>query len=439
MGLKMVNNKIKIALVVFVLLSSFCSVVNVFAARYYQLREHERKIYLGLKGLDSLAADEYLNLKSTTERAQFYKVFWSDKEQGEREIFEERIEYAYNAFGRHAPLSDDRIPIYVKYGPPSRREEITPEKKIAVRTREQIKPAEIWTYRQSGLKFDFVRFTRAYELIARSEFGERVDIPFLKETEGDTVLDVPFDALLDFEIAIGRFRQRRNLTRLEIYITLNIEDTTGFLLSRTVRIWDMNDSLVGEKSQLMRPHGDASGWFFDEVNFWLKPDQYRCYIEVIDLTHMKRGTKEELVSLVDYQDDAKEISDLIPAKLIDEAFTHEKFNKPVGRVIPMTTAVVPVFQPFFFYAEVYNLETQNGLHQLSTTYEVTNKEKMRREVVDVMIRDYVEPGDIAFLAAEYHPMDLAPGHYIITMRVKDIVSGKERAAVSEFELKSPHE
>lgn len=435
----MINRKIKIALTFCILLACFCSVVNVFAARYYQLLEHERKIYLGLRGIDTLAAEEYINLSSVTERAEHYELFWQDKEEGEREQFEERIVYAFRTFGRYAPLSDDRIPIYVKHGPPSRREEITPEKKIAVQRREQVKPAEIWTYKKDGLKFDFVRFTRAYDLIARSEFGERVDVPFFAEIEGDTTVDVfPDTPPLDFKIGIGRFRQRRNLTRLEIYITFDVEDTTGLRLIRTVRVWDMYDSLIGEQNDLLVPQGNASGTFFDEVNFWLKPDQYRCEIELVDMTNKKIGTRETVVSFVDYQDDAKEISDLVPAKLIDDAFTHEKFHKPVGRVIPLTETVVPVFQPFYFYAEVYNLETKNGLHQLSTTYEVTNKEKMRREVVDVMIRDYVEPGDIAFLAAEYHPMDLAPGHYIITMRVKDILSGKERTAISEFELKPPY-
>jgi hypothetical protein len=435
----MMNRGIKIALAVCVLLACVCSVVNIFAARYYQLLEHERKIYLGLRGIDTLAADQYIDLSSATERAEYYELYWQDKEEGKREQFEERIAYAFRTFGRYAPLSDDRIPVYVRHGPPSRREEITPEKKIAVQRREQVKPAEIWTYKRDGLKFDFIRFTRAYELIARSEFGERVNVPFFAEIAGDTVTEIRPDAPpLDFRIGIGRFRQRRNLTRLEVYITFDTGDTTGLRLVRKVRVWNMFDSLVGIQSDLVSLRGSASGTFFDEVNFWLKPDQYRCEIELTDQTNGKTGKQETVVSLVDYQDDAKEISDLVPAKLIDGAFTHEKFHKPVGRVIPLTETRVSVFQPFFFYAEVYNLETDNGLHQLSTTYEVTNKEKMRREVVDVMIRDYVEPGDIAFLAAEYHPMDLAPGHYIITMRVKDILSGKERTAVSEFELQPPY-
>ena len=68
------------------------------------------------------------------------------------------------------------------------------------------------------------------------------------------------------------------------------------------------------------------------------------------------------------------------------------------------------------------------------TYEVTNKVKMKREIIDVVIKDQIEAGDVAYLAALYHPMDLEPGSYIITLRTVDLLSNKERTAVCEFEL-----
>jgi hypothetical protein len=74
------------------------------------------------------------------------------------------------------------------------------------------------------------------------------------------------------------------------------------------------------------------------------------------------------------------------------------------------------------------------MYRVRTTYEVYNKEKMRQEIVDVMIKDWIEPGNVAYLGAEYHPMDLIPGNYIIVLKVKDLVSGKERSAIAEFRL-----
>ncbi|MBA7518190.1 hypothetical protein ES705_10258 [subsurface metagenome] len=180
---------------------------------------------------------------------------------------------------------------------------------------------------------------------------------------------------------------------------------------------------------------DKQGIFFDEVNFWLEPEKYRLEIELADIKNRRVGKKTLRVNLLDYYNDAKEISDLIPAKLIDGSFTDEKFNKPVGRVIPLTQSVLPVHKVFYFYAEVYNLETKNSMHRIRTTYEVYNKGKMRKEIVDVMTKDYFEAGDVAYIAVEYHPMDLTPGHYIIVLRIEDLLSGKERTAVSEFELK----
>jgi GWxTD domain-containing protein len=429
------NKGLKIGFVLLVLLFICCAVVNIFATRYYRLLEKERKIFLGLQSVDSLAAVEYLNLESPTERAKYYENYWYEKKESQRQEFEERIEYAYRQFGRYAPLSDDRIPIYVIYGPPSIREEITPQKKLAIKTKEKVKPAEIWTYKRYGIIFDFIRCARAYELIARSEFGDKVGIPYLKEVAPDTFFEIEPTALLKFNIACGRFRQKKNLTRLEVYITLDIEDTTGLLISRNIQIFDKEDNLIREKKCILMPREDEQGIYFDEVNFWLEPEEYRLEIELADIKNRRVGKKTLGVNLLDYYNDAKEISDLIPAKLIDGSFTDEKFNKPVGRVIPLTESVLPVHKVFYFYAEVYNLETKNSMHRIRTTYEVYNKGKMRKEIVDVMTKDYFEAGDVAYIAVEYHPMDLTPGHYIIVLRIEDLLSGKERTAVSEFELK----
>ncbi len=414
-----------------------CPVVSIFASRYYRLLEPERRIFLGFKGIDSLAAAEYINLESATERGQYYEDYWNSRSVEEKQQFEERIEYAYRQYGRFAPLSDERIQIYVKYGTPSKREEIIPQKKIALRTNEAVNPAEIWRYNKEGLLFDFVRIARAYKLFAQSEFGDRVVIAILGEINLDTVITEAPIGVLDVEIATGKFRQKKNLTRLEVYSTVHLEDTTGVLLKRTVAIYDMNDSMVNQKLNYLVPMNADKGLFYDEINLWLVPDEYRLEVVYYDYKNNLFAKQVFFENLIEYQDDAKEISDLIPARLIDHSFTHEKFNKAVGRVIPLLHSALPVHQPFYFYAEVYNLETENGYHQLHTSYEVYNKEKMRQEIVDVMIKDYIDVGNIAFLGSEYHPMDLDAGHYMIVLHAKDLISGKERTAVAEFELIKP--
>jgi GWxTD domain-containing protein len=430
---KMAKKRYAQIFILIVLLWSFCS-VNILASRYYRLLEPERKLFLGLRSIDSVAAVEYLNLESATERSHFYEQFWGEKNEEERRQFEERTDYAFKQFGTVAPLSDDRVPVYITYGPPSKREIITPQKKIGIRVREVVKPAEIWTYKAQGIIFDFVRMGYAYKNIVQSTFGENVRIPHLKEITGDSIIDIESSAPLNFSVAIGRFRQKKNLTRLEIYISLDISDTTGLRIMRDVKIFNKNDSLIiGKKNCLVAQEG-AHGIFYDEVNFWLAPEEYRLEISLVDTTHQRVGTQTLWVNLIDYLNDAKEISDIIPAVLIDEAISHEKFNKPVGRVIPLTQPIVPVYTPFYFYTEAYNLETKGGMHQVRTTYEVYNKIAMRQEIVDVMIKDWIEPGDIAYLATAYHPMDLPPGYYIMVVRVKDLVSGKERSAVTEFQL-----
>ncbi len=142
---------------VFVMLS--CA-TNIIGAKFYRLLEKERVLYLGLHSIDSLAALEYLSLPSPTERKYFYDRYWQGKDD-ERQEIEKRAQYAFKEFGRYAPLEDMRIPIYVRYGEPTRRYMITPEKKIGIATKEFVRPGEIWAYKDNGVEFDFVKIDRA--------------------------------------------------------------------------------------------------------------------------------------------------------------------------------------------------------------------------------------------------------------------------------------
>ncbi len=411
----------------------FGCAISRFGGRYYQLLEKERKIFLGLKAIDSISAERYINLPSPTERGYFYERYWQGKSE-QRKEFEERIEYAYREFARLAPLSDQRIQIYVKYGPPSIRQQISPRKKLGVAQREIVRPAEIWTYNREGIEFDFIRIGQAYQIIACSEFGENVRIPFLKEDTTQYVEYHDFSKTLDFNITFGRFRQRKNLTRLEFYLSIEINDTTDIVFARSIKLFNQKDSLIAERKNILKPKNGASGIFYDEVNFWLEPMLYKAIVELFDIKNKNSGKKILSIDLLEYQNDAKEISDLVPAKLIDNGFTDEKFNKPCGRLIPLTENRVPVGQPFYFYHEVYNLNTTDGLHHLRTIYEVYNKETMKKEIVDILINEDMEIGDVAFLSAKYHPMDLPPGEYLIVAKDIDILSEKERTAICEFTL-----
>jgi hypothetical protein len=412
---------------------------SILGARFYRLAENERKIYVGLKGIDSTAADQYIILESAVERARLYDSLFRDQPEA-RKRFEERIEQAFREYGRYAPLLDDRIPIYVRYGIPTNRRVITSEKTVGVTQRYAIKPAEIWNYRGDGREFDFIRMGRSYRLFAQSEYGERVAVPYLREDlEWEIIPPEPSAGNLNFQVSYGRFRQKKNLTRLELYFAVDIPDTPGVRILKKVKVYSQNDSLLEEKTISLKPVNARNGAFYDEVNLWLEPRQYRIAIELYDYQTKTAGKKDLFVNLLEYVEDVKEVSDLVPASLIDESFTAEKFQKPVGRVVPLVKTEMPVHQPFYFYHEVYNLETKNGLHQIRTMYQIYNLQERRdrpieEEVVDVLIQELFEEGDVAYLAAKYHPMDLLPGHYLIVTKDRDLLSGKERTAIGEFEL-----
>ncbi|OGC41700.1 hypothetical protein A2Y85_02855 [candidate division WOR-3 bacterium RBG_13_43_14] len=431
-------NTIKIIIIlgagILLLIAAACASVNIFAARFYRLTEHERVSYLGLRSIDTLSAKEYIMFETAQERSHFYDDYWYKNVIMERDTFEQRIAYAFKTFGKHAPLTDDRISIYVRYGAPSVREEISPQKRIAIKVKDVVKPAEVWRYGAQGLLFDFIRIASAYVLIATSEFGENVAIPYLKEIARDTVIDVmPIDTLL-FSVATGRYRQHKNLTRLEIYISVEIKDTTGYELYRKIKVYNNEGTHSYVLQDVLIPTGSADGIFCDEANLWMEPDIYHVEIELTDLNGKRKGYAYLDVDLIEYLDDAKEISDLIPATLIDEIFTHAKFEKPVGRVIPMVMPTIQKHMPFYLYCEAYNLSTDDGMHNIKTVYEVYNKKTMRQEVVDAIIRNDKDFGQTAYLAAEYHPMDLDAGSYMIVLRIEDLISGQERTALYEFEI-----
>lgn len=407
---------------------------NILGAKYYRLLEKERKLYLGLRGIDSIAADKYLNLPSATERKIFYDQYWQGRDDEHRE-FEKRSEYAFKEFGKHAPLSDDRIPVYVKYGNPTRRYVITPEKKVGIVTKEYVRPAEIWTYKNEGIEFDFIRLARAYKIIARSQFGENVIIPYLREdTLSQIISEIIPSGKLNFNVSFGRFRQRKELVRLEIYAQLFIDDTLNCRLLRRAQIYNQSDSIITEKNSILVPVSGEKEYFYDELNLWLPPQKYKVVIEYTNLKTKESGKKEFSADLLDYKDDAKKISDLVFGKLIDESMCDEKFYKPVGRVMPLVHPVLPISTPFYVYHEVYNLKMQEGQYLLKTDYEIYNKEKMRKEIVDIMTQTGSSGGDVAYIGAKYHPMDLPAGNYIIVARTTDLLSGEEFSAVGEFTL-----
>jgi len=421
------------------LLAAACgSMSSIMGARFYRLNEQERKVYVGLKGIDSTAADRYITMETSPERAVLYDSLFENKLE-EQKVFEQRIEEAFKEFGRVSPMLDDRLPVYVRYGPPPGRRKIDPSKNAGVTSRIVIKPSEIWRYPSEGLEFDFVRMGRAYKIIARSEFGSRVLVPVLRETDLTPPVPESSSTELKFDLAYGRFRQSKNLTRLELYLSVPIPDTTGTVLGRDIKVYDQNDSLVDHRSAAVQPANAGQGDFIDEVNLWLEPLEYRVVVTLTDPKRRSFGRREFKVNLLEYAEDVKEISDLVPASLIDESFTAEKFQKPIGRIIPLTKARVPVHQPFYFYHEVYNLETQKDMHQIRTTYQIYNlkvssSQPIKEEIVDVLLQEIFGEGDVAFMAAKYHPMDLLPGRYLIVVRDKDLLSGKERSALGEFEL-----
>jgi hypothetical protein len=424
-----------IRIVMLVVIAAGCSLsyMQRLAARYYRLTDKEKKTFLGFKATDSSLAATYLDLTSASERASFYDTYWQGNEE-ERSEFEDRTDFAVREFGRYEPLNDDRLPIYIKYGMPTDRTVYSQQKMMMSVSKDIVKPAEIWTYKSTGIEFDFVQEFRAFKNIAMTESGKQAKIRYLNDDTTGTFMTAESTGILDYDLTFGRFVQERGLTRVEFYLNIEIADTTLPFL-QAIEVYDSrNESLVCEVRRLLKPIGEDAGLYYDELNLWLPPRQYRAVYRLYDLKNRKAGKKDLNLNLLEYAEEAKKISDLVPAALIDDFATVEKFRKPPGRFIPLARNAFPVHKPFYLYHEVYNLETDDSLHQLRTTYEVYNKVKMKKEIVDVMIQEEIGKSRTAYLTTKYHPMDLPAGKYIIISHDTDVMTGKECSAIFEFEL-----
>jgi len=424
---------IKIVLLAVIVAGCSLSYMHRLAARYYRLTDKEKKTFLGFKATDSSLAATYLDLTSASERASFCDAYWQGNEE-KRSEFEERTDFAFREFGRYEPLNDDRLPVYIKYGMPTDRTVYNQQKMMMSASKEIVKPAEIWTYKSIGIEFDFVQEFRAFKNIAMTEFGEQAKINYLNEDTTESNMTAESTGVLDFDLTFGRFIQEKGLTRVELYLNIEIADTSLLFLQVTEVYDRRNDSLVYESRRSLKSVGEGAGIYYDELNLWLEPRQYRAVYRLYDLKNRKVGKKDLNLNLLEYAEEAKKISDLVPAILIDNFATVEKFRKPPGRFIPLAKNTFSVHKPFYLYHEVYNLETDDSLHQLRTTYEVYNKVKMKKEIVDVMIQEEIGKGRTAYLTTKYHPMDLPAGKYMIISHDTDIMARKECAAIFEFEL-----
>jgi len=429
----------RVVLEFLVLLIVSCTSAAVVPARFWALSEPEKNIYLGLAALDSTCALKYLGCDTPAERATFLNEKWSSPVESIAAL-QRRVSSAATTFGKYSTVTDDRAKLWVRYGAPTERKIVEARKKrISFTAFRDAQPVEVWTYAGRGEEFDFVRpsIGTGYTVIAASRFGEKASVAWLTATgpadavAGRTDLRTPA-----FDVSFGRFRQKKGVTRLEVYSCLELGDTAGVVLKRDIDVLESDGTKVDSISELLVPRGRGYGYFIDQASMLLAPKAYRVVFSLAALPTGVRVTKTLNVEMLEYAEDLKMVSDLVRASLIDPCSISPKFEKPgLGRVIPMVRNTTEAYQPFCLYHEVYNLMLdEKGNHRAKTTYRIFEVTGLEEQTVDFV--EYIDEnaGAIAYFGVKYHPMDLPPGKYVIVAETVDLVSGRNTSTSCTFEL-----
>ncbi len=405
---------------------------------FWSLTEPEKKYYFGMLSIDSASARQYLNLEYAAERKQMLERYWQGRE-AEWTEFQSRVDYAEKTFGRHGIVNDDRARLHIRYGPPSERTIVeSRRRRISLTAILEARPVEVWIYRNSNREFDLVKSAGGnFKVIAGTRTGDSLAVAWLEAVADSIARRRQCPARIDtFDVAIGRFRQRKGLTRLEVYIGVALPDTSQVCLDREVRVIDQSGEVVASESGPIVPRGAPVGYFVDQVNFLVVPRQYRVEVAVSAGPGGNRLVQSFIVDLLEYAGDLKLVSDLVKASIIDDGFTADKFVKPAKpRLIPCPGRVTPVGQPFYFYHEVYNLAVNaEGNHRIKTGYRIFEKTTRQEQIVDYVEKDEEDVSATGYIAAKWRPMNFPPGRYLVVAETHDLIVDRKVQTILEFEL-----
>lgn len=260
--------------------------------------------------------------------------------------------------------------------------------------------------------------------------------------------------LLEIPHLVAAFREPDGTTRVEVHYALPLEQLseTGTNDTFTVEVrYAIHDMAWTEVGKEVRVHhfsgrseepGKGSDYFFARV----APDSYHVAIH----NRMVNRPGVYGAAQLDYRaPDLKKaglnMSDLLPARLIEVAATPGRFNRGGLYVQTEPGAVYSVGQSIYVYFELYDLSVDNG-GQTSYALEYTLRpEKGRRRLFGLFGRgdrpavtlraeqtgDHTSP-------VEYAALDVAtaePGRYTLTVRVVDQHTGAEMERSRMIELR----
>ncbi len=405
-----------------------------------RLNQNEKLEYLILRTVDRGAAEEYLRLSDPANRADYLNWFWQKRDTGEYRILKNRAERAKELFGKLDLLGDERIPVYIKYGPP-RREEYAPRPLENETLRLFVNPAEIWSYDSIGLQFDFVKKGVGYQQVGFTRFGKGYFPPAFEPVDYGAQAPAPLASArkIDLKIGVYRFAQIEDGVEVELHYGLP-----------GVELVKLKQHLIHFQFLFISRSGirvSRAGWFGFHPDtttdyvvgrdvFHLPFDLYTVTVEAVNPDGTIYGIAEQKLSLIEYLRRVQPVSDIAFYALIDDVFQSPQFVRPEWqRVIPLPGAEVKAGGTFYVLFEAYNLKTDSfNRHRAEVIYEIMEVNSGQMAVIPTPVRFITGNGTTGVAQERVHTMDLRPGTYLLIARIRDLNSDRTASATARFSI-----
>lgn len=400
-----------------------------------RLGPEERLDYLILAALAPDDARQYLTLAGPAARDEYLDWYWQNRGPAAgRDSYLERAVEARRFFGATDLFGDDRVRAYIRYGPP-RRETFEPKAARSDTIRVFVDPAEIWTYADSGLQFDFVKSGVGFKLVGTSRFGPRVTLPALEPLDMMQPAPRPAPAAWALNPALLLYRLGQTGDSVEVEVHY------GILLAEAARAFpdggqqrfhiklDFHGRDRANSQTIVRWDGIPSATDSTTTTFaaalepvTLKADVYTVKLTTIAGNGTAAGTRSAELNLVDYVRRAQPASDFILYALADSSSQSRQFERSGWpRLVPRLENAVPGGGTCYLMYQLYNLGLDpGGSHRVEADYDFIEEGTRRLAIPATPTRFISGPGPTATIVERLHTMNLHPGEYLIVARVRDL-------------------
>ncbi|HEX9917054.1 MAG TPA: GWxTD domain-containing protein [candidate division Zixibacteria bacterium] len=471
-------NRMTISLLAIGLL--LCSCVSISIDTAYRkawdraLPEH-RIQYLELKPvMTEDDADSFLQMTDETQREEWLRKFWKAKDPTpttERNEFKEehqrRVAYARQYFGSHFRgnrLWDDRGEVYIKYGEPDERvtqvEGVYGVGKEEQEARKQ--EGEVWRYYKYDLTLQFqdnkllgfYELTPHVEVQSKDVYGETYEVQDevdFKSTVA-TKIDIPREIyhhdyegdVLDYALDIVRFRNTGDNYEVDVNLGLPIEqlgkkDANYVSFVKSIVVFDNNYKEVKRDSSIVNVRvGQAvNSLVIDQNRFVLNSGEYKVAVEVRDLVSSRIGIYKKDILLPGYvHPEQREISQIVMATDVRKATQDDSLlMQRNGLVIsPLPSRIYFADQKIYFYYEIYDLKLdKSGKAYYIIQADLINT-KTRKRTTLYKTNPVECTKSNTYEIDEIDALELKPGDYILTIKVKDVLADKEKNTVTAFRV-----